>query len=68
MKFTEEKLEQVFIELLGQQGIPHVHGSAISRNPDEVLIESDLKTFLQSQYENEQLTKNESSQIIRQCV
>lgn len=66
MKFTENKLEQVFIELLGQQGIPHVHGSTISQNPDEVLIEDDLKTFLLSKYENEQLTENEVDQIIRQ--
>lgn len=66
MKFTEEKLEQVFIELLGQQEIPHVHGSTIQRNPDEVLIEDDLKTFLLSKCENEQLTQNEAEQIIRQ--
>lgn len=66
MKFTEEKLEQVFIELLGQQEIPHVHGSTIMRNPDEVLIDADLKTFLLSKYENEQLTENEADQIIRQ--
>jgi type I restriction enzyme R subunit len=66
MKFTEEKLEQVFIELLGQQEIPHVLGSTIMRNPDEVLIEVDLKTFLLSKYENDQLTENEADQIIRQ--
>ncbi len=66
MKFTEEKLEQVFIELLGQQEIPHVHGSTIKRNPDEVLIDADLKTFLLSKYENEKLTANEADQIIRQ--
>tara|TARA_Y100000114_G_C11762196_1_gene330441 strand:+ start:1652 stop:4864 length:3213 start_codon:yes stop_codon:yes gene_type:complete len=66
MKFTEEKLELVFIELLGQQEIPHVHGSTIMRNPDEVLIDTDLKTFLLSKYENEKLTINEADQIIRQ--
>jgi type I restriction enzyme, R subunit len=66
MKFTEEKLEQVFIELLGEQEIPHVHGSTIARNPDEVLIDADLKTFLFSRYKNEQLTENEANQIIRQ--
>ena len=66
MKFTEEKLEEVFIELLGKQEIPHVHGSTIIRNPDEVLIEADLKAFLLSKYENERLTENEVDQIIRQ--
>ena len=45
MKFTEEKLEQVFTELLSQQVIPHVHGSTIKRSPDEVLIEEDLMLF-----------------------
>ena len=45
MKFTEEKLEQVFTELLSQQVIPHLHGSTIKRSPDEVLIEEDLMLF-----------------------
>ncbi|WP_162340157.1 type I restriction endonuclease subunit R [Cyclobacterium salsum] len=66
MKFTEEKLEQVFTELLSQQDIPHVHGSTIKRSPDEVLIEEDLKTFLFSKYEKEKLTENEADQIVRQ--
>ena len=66
MKFTEEKLEQVFIELLGQQGFPHVHGSTIERSSDEVLIEADLKTFLLSRYEKEQLTADEADRIILQ--
>ncbi|WP_375584232.1 type I restriction endonuclease subunit R [Cyclobacterium xiamenense] len=66
MKFTEEKLEQVFIELLSQQDIPHVHGSTVKRSPDEVLIEEDLKTFLFSKYEKEKLTENEADQIVRQ--
>ncbi len=56
MKFTEEKLEQAFIELLNQQGIPHVRGATIERNTDEVLIEADLRSFLLSRYRKEQLT------------
>lgn len=39
MKFTEEKLEKAFIELLGQEGFPHHSGISISRKPEEVLIE-----------------------------
>ena len=66
MKFTEEKLEQAFTELLGQQEILHVHGSTIIRHTDEVLIDADLKTFLLSKYENDKLTANEAEQIIRQ--
>ena len=36
MKFTEEKLEQAFVELLGDEGYPHCLGSTISRVDDEV--------------------------------
>jgi type I restriction enzyme R subunit len=66
MKFTEEKLEQVFIELLEKQGFPHVSGYDVTRNPDQVIIEEDLKKFLLTKYENEALTENEAVQIIRQ--
>ncbi len=38
MKFTEEKLEQSFIELLGNEGFPHLSGNNIFRSDDEVLI------------------------------
>ena len=46
MKFTEEKLEKAFTELLGQEGFPHHLGITIARKPDEVLIEEDLQNFL----------------------
>jgi hypothetical protein len=45
-KFTEEKLERAFTELLGQEGFPHHLGITITRKPDEVLIEEDLQNFL----------------------
>lgn len=45
MKFTEQKLEKAFTELLGQEGYPHL-GNTITRKPDEVLIEDDLRNFL----------------------
>jgi len=32
VKFTEEKLEQAFIELLDQEGYPHTIGNAIYPN------------------------------------
>ena len=40
MKFTEAKLEEAFIELLGNENFPHYLGSTISRADDEVLIVS----------------------------
>jgi type I restriction enzyme, R subunit len=66
VNFTEEKLEQAFIELLKQQGYPYVPGVDISRNTDDVLIEDDLFEYLLNRYRNENLTRNEASQIILQ--
>lgn len=66
MKFTEAKLEEVFITLLGQENIPHISGKTIVRNADEVLIKEDLKSFLLKQYKTEAITVSEIEQIIRQ--
>ena len=66
MKFTEEKLEKAFTELLGQEGFPHHLGITIARKPDEVLIEEDLQTFLLTQYANQGITVNETKSIILQ--
>ena len=49
MKFTEEKLEAAFTELLGQEGFPHHLGISIARKPEEVLIEEDEQQA-QSEY------------------
>ena len=66
MKFTEAKLEQAFIELLGNEGFPHFLGNTISRADDEVLIEEDLKNYLLNRYKKEQLTEIEAQTIILQ--
>lgn len=66
MKFTEEKLEKAFTELLGQEGYPHQLGTFIARNPVEVLIEADLKSFLSTQYASHSITENEIYSIILQ--
>jgi type I restriction enzyme R subunit len=66
MKFTEEKLEKVFTELLGQEGFPHHLGITIIRKPDEVLIEEDLQNFLLTQYAGQGITVNEIKSIILQ--
>jgi len=66
MKFTEEKLEKAFAELLGQEGFPHHLGITIARKPDEVLIEEDLSNFLLSQYATQGITTNEVNSIILQ--
>ncbi len=66
MKFTEEKLERAFTELLGQEGFSHHLGISIARKPDEVLIEEDLQTFLLTQYASHGITVNETKSIILQ--
>lgn len=43
MKFTEEKLEKAFTELLGNEHFPHHLGISISRAAEEVLNEDDYK-------------------------
>lgn len=66
MKFTEEKLEQAFTELLEQQGYTHYLGESIVRNPEDVLIEADLESFLMSQYADEGITLSEVKSLILQ--
>lgn len=66
MKFTEEKLEKAFADLLGQEGFPHHLGITIARKPDEVLIEEDLRSFLLNQYAPQGITTNEVNSIILQ--
>lgn len=65
MKFTEAKLEEAFIELLGNQHIPHLLGADIERKAEEVLIKEDLRTFLMQRYQSAGITTNEVDQIIR---
>jgi type I restriction enzyme R subunit len=50
MKFTEYQLEKAFIELLDAQQIPHVNGTEIMRNDDDVLIKSDIIEYLKNRY------------------
>ncbi len=64
-KFTEAQLEQAIIELLGEEGYPHLLGETISRSPDEVLIKDDLRKFLREQYASDGITQVEIEQIIR---
>ena len=64
MKFTEERLEQAIIELLGKEGYPHTRGEAIERSPEDVLIKSDLREFLAKRYQAEGIKAYEIEQII----
>lgn len=66
MKFTEDKLEKSFIELLGNENFPHHLGNTIVRAMDEVLIEADLLKYLLTKYASEQLSVTEAKSIVLQ--
>jgi len=66
MKFTEAQLEAAIIELLGEEGYPHVLGETIERQPQEVLIKDDLRTFLARQYAKAGITPGEIEAVIHQ--
>ena len=64
-KFTEDKLEQAFIELLHEQEIIHQNGKELIRLESDVLLKDDLKEYLSVRYESQHITKSEIDQIIR---
>ncbi|KAA0939706.1 type I restriction endonuclease subunit R [Psychrobacter sp. ANT_H59] len=64
MKFTEDRLEQAIIELLAAESYPHTVGEALDRNPDDVLIKSDLRQFLATRYKDDLITGYEIESII----
>lgn len=64
MKFTEEKLENAFLELLKNEGYLHFVGDAVARSPDEVLIEQDLLHYLLKKYQKYNLTNSEAESIV----
>lgn len=65
-KFTEQKLEQTFAELLAEERFIHASGETITRAENDVLIESDLSDFLARQYSENGITKTEIQSIILQ--
>ena len=66
MRFTEEKLEAVILGLLADQGYPHTLGGLIDREPEEVLIKSDLREFLAARYAKDSITELEIDRVIHQ--
>ncbi|WP_298346489.1 HsdR family type I site-specific deoxyribonuclease [uncultured Algibacter sp.] len=65
-KFTEAQLENVFAELLANEGYPHNLGTTLNRAEDEVLLEDDLRSFLATHYAKENITTTEIDGIILQ--
>ncbi len=66
MKFTEAQLEAAIIELLGEQGYPYTSGTELARDPEQVIIEGDLRGYLASRYAQDDITSNEIDTIIKQ--
>jgi type I restriction enzyme R subunit len=66
MKFTEEKLEHAYIELLEQEGYPHHLGNTLSRSKEDVIIEEDFINYLLLRYKSNQLTQAEAQSILLQ--
>lgn len=64
-KFTEDKLEQAFIELLHEQEIIHQNGKELTRHESDVLLQEDLKDYLATRYQSQHITESEIAQIIR---
>lgn len=81
MKFTEAQLEQAFIHLLKEEQMTHLIGGEVRKNEfqgvnepqeqygfiisEKVLIEEDLKTYLYSNYAEDNITEGEINSIIR---
>ena len=65
MKFTEEALENVVIELFQAENYQHLNGTHIHKEISEVLLRDDLKTFLLNRYSEDDITLNEIASIIR---
>ena len=66
MSFNEATLEEAIIEMLGEQGYPHVVGEHVERSPQEVLIKEDLQKFLSTRYAMDGITEGEIEKIIKQ--
>lgn len=64
MNFTEAKLEQAVVELLAEQGYPHLLGGELTRNNSDVLIKEDLRAFLTKRYAKNNITTGEVDSII----
>lgn len=67
-QFTEAQLEAAIIELFQQQGYIYVHGEKIHRQYEDILLEDDLRSFLQDRYAHEGLSETETQKIINQLT
>lgn len=64
MQFKENDLENLIVELIEQMGYEHITGDCLPREYEDVLLEGDLKQYLQRKYSSEYITSNEIDRII----
>lgn len=62
--YYESEYEQAFVQLLTEAGWCYKPGDSIHRKYSETLLEKDLRHFLLTNYQAENLTENEVSRII----
>lgn len=67
-KFTEAELERAIISLFEEQDYEYVPGNQIHRENEEVLLEEDLRAFLQAQYAEYSLSDFEMKSIINKIA
>lgn len=63
-KFKEAELEKAIIELFTQEGYQYTYGEDIQRDFTDILLEDDLRTFLQRRYADKNLSETEMQKII----
>lgn len=63
MTFTEETLENIFMEEFETRGYNHVVGDTINRMDTDIIISSDLKDYLLKRYSKDDLTELEINMI-----
>ena len=63
-KFNESELEIAVLELLQLNGWQYSDGEYIHRRPQDVLLEDDLRTYLERRYTDFNLTDNEFQTIV----
>ena len=67
-QFTEAELESAIIELFRAQGYEYIHGDAIERKYEDVLLVDDLRAYLSERYADKHLTESEIQKIINRIL
>ena len=62
--FTESALEQSIMTLFEQQEYTPLNGELLERDTHEVLLKSELRSFLENRYRKDGITSSEIDRII----